>query len=182
MNSMFGDICIIWSEKEASPKIERILLPSETTIAIERMNEELRKTNRSSCLQNSCSQIDAICEGIDLFFQSKPVDFDLGIINLNKCSPFQKRVLLVDYNIPRGFVSTYGRIAKHVGVPKGARAVGNALASNTFPLIIPCHRAVRSDGTLGGFGGGVAMKQALLALEGVQMDKNGKIIMKKVYY
>jgi methylated-DNA-[protein]-cysteine S-methyltransferase len=187
MKSIFGDICIIWFYKNDSPRIERILLPSEITIDKERMNEALKPTGRSaflpeSCSYNSCSQIDEIFKGIDNLFQSKPVDFELTFLALENCSPFQKKVLLAEYNIPRGYVSTYGRIAKHIGVSKGARAVGNALATNPFPLIIPCHRAVRSDGTLGGFRGGAAMKEALLSFEGVQIDKNGKIKMEKVYY
>jgi methylated-DNA-[protein]-cysteine S-methyltransferase len=60
--------------------------------------------------------------------------------------------------------------------PRAARAVGTALARNPFPVIIPCHRAIRGDGTLGGFGGGLKMKRALLEMEGVRFDRYGKVM------
>ena len=91
-------------------------------------------------------------------------------------------MLLAEYGIPRGWVSTYGRIATHLGVPGGARAVGNALGSNPFPIVIPCHRAVRADGRLGGFRGGVEMKRALLTMEGVEVSQAGKVLTDRFYY
>ena len=78
-------------------------------------------------------------------------------------------------------VSTYRRIAAHLGVPKGARAVGNALATNPFPIVIPCHRAIRSDGALGGYQGGLAMKRALLMQEGVDVDERGRVVSPRLY-
>lgn len=79
-------------------------------------------------------------------------------------------------------MTTYGRIARHMGVTKGARAVGRALSSNPFPLVIPCHRALRSNGELGGFRGGVEMKKSLLRMEGIRVQLNGRAIMDKTYY
>jgi methylated-DNA-[protein]-cysteine S-methyltransferase len=79
-------------------------------------------------------------------------------------------------------VSTYRRIAGHLGVPGGARAVGNALATNPFPIVIPCHRAIRSDGTLGGYQGGLVMKRALLEQEGVDIDERGRVLSLGLYY
>jgi methylated-DNA-[protein]-cysteine S-methyltransferase len=79
-------------------------------------------------------------------------------------------------------VSTYGRIAAHLGIPGGARAVGNALATNPFPIVIPCHRAIRSDGTLGGYQGGLAMKRALLEQEGVTIDERDKVVSPRLCY
>ena len=68
---------------------------------------------------------------------------------------FQESVLRAEATeIPRGRVSTYKLIAEHVGTHNGARAVGTALARNPFPLIVPCHRAIRSDRRLGGYQGG----------------------------
>jgi methylated-DNA-[protein]-cysteine S-methyltransferase len=89
---------------------------------------------------------------------------------------------LAEHRIPRGWVSTYGRIAKSLAVPRGARAVGSALSHNPFPIIIPCHRALRSNGELGGFQGGLAMKRALLELEGVQFSPTGRVLTDRVYY
>ena len=60
--------------------------------------------------------------------------------------------------------------------------MGNALARNPFPIIIPCHRAIKSDGTLGGYQGGLAMKRTLLENEGIQFTPIGKVVMKNVFY
>lgn len=78
---------------------------------------------------------------------------------------FQKKALKKVAGIPYGKTSSYGEIAKAIGVPGAARAVGSANARNNLPLIIPCHRVVASNG-LGGYGGGLAMKQRLLKMEG----------------
>jgi O-6-methylguanine DNA methyltransferase len=86
---------------------------------------------------------------------------------------FQRRVLLETCEIPRGEVRTYAWLAGRLGHPGAARAVGSALARNPMPLVVPCHRVVRSDGSIGDYGcGGPAAKRALLAAEGVEL-KNG---------
>jgi len=84
--------------------------------------------------------------------------------------------------IPRGAVSTYQRIARHVGRPNGARAVGNALANNPFPVIVPCHRAIRTDRSLGGYQGGFKMKRTLLEMEGIDFDDTGRVAAKGFFY
>jgi len=90
--------------------------------------------------------------------------------------------LLAQHAIPRGKVSTYGLIAVHVGAPGGARAVGNVMAINPYPLIIPCHRTVLSDCRLGGFQSGITMKKALLTQEGVMFDQNGRVVCRQLHY
>ncbi len=117
--------------------------------------------------EGSCREIDALTGRIEAFLNGENVRFTLDTVRLDLCRPFQRKVLLAEYAIPRGRVSTYGLIAGHLGNPHGARAVGAALASNPFPLIIPCHRAIRSDGGLGGYQGGWKMKRALLEMEDV---------------
>ncbi len=97
-------------------------------------------------------------------------------MDLGRCRPFQRRVLLAEHSIPRGSVSTYGRIARRIGRPGSARAVGRALSLNPFPIVIPCHRALRSDLSLGGYQGGLAMKRRLLEMEGVVFDKAGRAV------
>jgi len=69
-----------------------------------------------------------------------------------------------------------------LGVAGGGRAVGRALAENPFPILIPCHRAVRADGAIGGYQGGSAMKRALLEMEGVEFTAAGKAALMKVFY
>ncbi|WP_406140759.1 methylated-DNA--[protein]-cysteine S-methyltransferase [Streptomyces sp. NBC_01089] len=81
---------------------------------------------------------------------------------------FNRRVLReLAAGVPYGSVVGYGDLARRVGQPGAAQAVGVAMASNPLPVVVPCHRVVESDGGLGGFGGGQETKRQLLALEGV---------------
>lgn len=87
---------------------------------------------------------------------------------MRKYTPFCRKVWTVCAEIPRGQVRTYGWIARRIGSPKAARAVGQALGKNPFAPTIPCHRVVGADGSLTGFSakGGLASKRALLKKEG----------------
>ena len=91
-------------------------------------------------------------------FFSVPVD-------LSGLPEFQRRVLETALAIPFGEVRSYSWIAKHIGKPRAVRAVGTALGRNPVPFIVPCHRVLRSDGSLGGYGFGLPMKRQLLDLE-----------------
>ena len=125
----------------------------------------------------SCGEIAALAERIHCYLGGEPVRFALDITALDDCPPFQRRVLLAEYAIPRGRVSTYARIAHRLGHPRGARPVGLCLAHNPFPILVPCHRAIRSDGSLGGFQGGLRMKRALLEMEGVLFSRAGRVVL-----
>ena len=87
-------------------------------------------------------------------------------LDWSRCSGFQRSVLSALARVPRGETITYAQLARKLNRPGAARAVGRALARNPFPIIRPCHRVVRSDGTVGGYAGGPRMKRALLQLEG----------------
>jgi len=87
-------------------------------------------------------------------------------IDLAGIPPFHRKVLAAARQIPYGRTVTYGELARLVGSPRAARAVGQAMAHNPVALLVPCHRVVAAGGGLGGFGGGLAMKRHLLALEG----------------
>jgi methylated-DNA-[protein]-cysteine S-methyltransferase len=80
--------------------------------------------------------------------------------------PFGRRLLRATAAIPFGDVLSYAEVAAEAGSPRGFRAAGNALGSNPIPIVIPCHRVLRSGGALGGYGGGLERKRFLLALEG----------------
>jgi len=82
-----------------------------------------------------------------------------------RATGFQIRVYAALLEIPYGEVRSYGEIANAIGEPGAARAVGAAAGANPLPLVVPCHRVVAANGKLGGFGGGVALKKRLLALE-----------------
>jgi len=86
-------------------------------------------------------------------------------VDLEGVPPFHRQVLLACGEIPYGRTVTYGQLAARVGRPRAARAVGQAMAGNPVPLVIPCHRVVASGGGLGGYGGGLDLKRRLLALE-----------------
>jgi len=92
---------------------------------------------------------------------------DLGIELDPLGTPFQRAVWDALVRIPRGETLTYGTIAEMVGRPGAARAVGQAVGANPLPLVIPCHRVIGANGGAGGFAGGIPLKRALLAAEGV---------------
>ena len=91
-----------------------------------------------------------------------PVDWEL-------MSPFRAKVLSVVKQIPWGKTLSYGRVAALLGNVRASRAVGGALGSNRVLLVIPCHRIIRGDGTLGGFGAGLEWKRRLLEIEGISL-------------
>lgn len=96
--------------------------------------------------------------------------FDLPL-DLRLATPFQRQVLLAALKIPRGQTTTYSDIARRIGKPQAARAVGQALGHNPIPIIIPCHRVLASDGSLRGYSGGhgIETKAHLLQLEGARL-------------
>lgn len=100
------------------------------------------------------------------YFAGKRSAFDLPV-DLSGLHPFQRRVLEVLHRtIGFGEVVPYAELARRIGKPKAARAVGNALGQNPVAIVVPCHRVVRSDGSLGGYTGGVEYKERLLTIEG----------------
>jgi methylated-DNA-[protein]-cysteine S-methyltransferase len=176
IKSPFGPIALIWSNFNGYPKIVRILLSNPDSSA----EDQLSRIYPNS--QNSSWEIEDTTTDIKAFLKGEDIIFSLDSLALEMCSPFQKAVLCADHQIPRGSISTYQLIARHIGKEKGARAVGNALANNPFPIIIPCHRVIRSDETTGGFRGGPTMKKSLLKAEGISFDHKGRIISPKYHY
>lgn len=103
---------------------------------------------------------------LDRFLRGQRVDFDVPF-DLGNMGDFSRRVLLEVKKIPYGAVRSYGSIGRRLGYPSAGRAVGQAVGRNPIPIVIPCHRVIRSDGTLGGFGMGPGLKERMLSLEGV---------------
>ncbi len=108
----------------------------------------------------------AVKDALIDYFKGKRVEFvfptDPG---LEGCTRFQKDVWEATSRIPYGQLRCYGWIAAQIGRPQAARAVGQALGANRLPIIVPCHRVLRSDGSLGGFSGGLHWKEKLIELE-----------------
>ncbi len=109
-------------------------------------------------------RLDRVRRELDSYFSGGLREFDLDL-DWSLAGPFARRVLRRTARIPYGSVASYGEVALGVGTPRGARAVGNALGSNPIPVVVPCHRVVRTGGAMGGYGGGVPRKRWLLDLE-----------------
>jgi len=174
--SPFGSLGIFWRQTASLPQVLYISLPNEGFPP-----QGAPRATFSQVVARTCPDIAVLGEQLQRYLEGEPVTFDLNLVALGMCGEFQRRVLLAEHGIPRGCVSTYGRVACVVGSPGGARAVGQALARNPFPLVIPCHRAVRSDGRLGGYRGGLDMKRALLQLEGVEVTPSGRVVVDRFY-
>jgi methylated-DNA-[protein]-cysteine S-methyltransferase len=168
--SPFGELAVAWSEVRGRAKVQRVFLPNRRRSLTKRVRERFE-----GAIQGSVPAVERLASGIQAFLAGRPATFDLRVLDFEICSSFQEKVLRAEYAIPRGSVSTYGRIAGRIGAPRAWRAVGRALATNPFPIVIPCHRAVRSDGSLGGFRGGVRMKRALLEMEGIAFTASGRV-------
>jgi methylated-DNA-[protein]-cysteine S-methyltransferase len=173
----FGPFSIVWHETASKPLVDHIFLSTPHTPSELRAKKAFPQVKPGTSLQ-----INDLIKTFQSYLQGKDVYFDLNLLHWVQCSEIQQRILRAEAGIPRGWISTYKRIATHVGIKNGARVVGNALARNPFPIIIPCHRAIKSDATLGGYQGGLAMKRTLLENEGVQFTSIGKVVMKNVFY
>jgi len=159
---------IVFGDNEPALRAIKIYLPSSKSFIERAIRHEYgAATEIEKALPRLCSLVRDFLEGNDVTI---PFEF----VDPSVCYSFQLKVLKAEREVPRGTVASYSWVAKKIG--SGAvRAVGSALARNPFPIVVPCHRAVRSDGSLGGFQGGLEMKRRLLELEGVQFDSRGRV-------
>lgn len=104
---------------------------------------------------------------LDEYFAGRRRSFDLTLSP--RGTEFQQRVWRALCAIPYGAVRNYGDIARAIGQPSASRAVGRANGCNPLPIVVPCHRVIASNGTIGGYSGGLAIKHRLLALEGAEL-------------
>jgi methylated-DNA-[protein]-cysteine S-methyltransferase len=165
-----GSVGIVWRFKDGGTSIVRIFLPVE-----DEGTDDIIPRSFPGAVRRSQRTTKEVCRSIQGLAAGRDVTFPEKLLDMVACGKFQRRVLSQVVGIPKGKVSTYGRLAEKSRASKGARAVGNALALNPYPLIIPCHRVIRSDGYLGGFGGGLKMKKDLLLTEGITFDSKGKV-------
>lgn len=113
-------------------------------------------------------ELKSLKQDLENFFSGRKTRFKVRL-NLTDEPEFTRKVLQACARIPFGEIRTYGDLAREVGNPRAARAVGQALARNPIPVVIPCHRVLGSGGGLGGFGCGLDWKRFLLSLEGVSV-------------
>ncbi len=106
----------------------------------------------------------ALADDLSRYFAGQPVDLGRYPVDLGGHPPFRRHALLA---------RTYGWVARRAGRSRAARAAGQAMSRNPIPLVIPCHRVIAAGDRMGGFGGGLEMKRALLSLEGHRCDDYG---------
>ena len=157
-------------------KIVRIALPQKS---LDDAVYEISKYHHKYRLSNENNNT---VQNISRMYFGENLDFDLKLLelNLNESSPakstiktsFEREVILEVAKIEYGTVKTYKEIAKLIN-SHAYRAVGTAIGKNPFPIVIPCHRVIRSDGKIGGFRGGTQMKVKILKNEGIEIDDKG---------
>ncbi len=167
----YGSAAIGWSISEGMVKVSRIFL-FRTGASSDGDIGEIFPDSRLS----SCRDIEEVGNSIEGIFNGHDIKLNLSRLDLDCFTPFQRKVLTeVVFKIRRGSVMTYREVAERIGLKNGARAVAGAVASNPFPIIIPCHRVIRSDGKIGGYLGGEEMKTQLLRMEGIEIDERGRV-------
>lgn len=155
IDTEFGWMAVVGSEKG----LLRLTLPQPgPDKALALIAELVRKSTANT------SFFSELLYKLQCYFEGQRVDFPIEL-DLDNTTSFQQAVWKLTHSIPYGETRTYGWIAKELGRPLGQRAVGQALARNPLPIVIPCHRVVGSKGSLGGFSGGLDMKRRLLDLE-----------------
>lgn len=140
--------------------LREIILPQEFQEAV------VRQVEGYGCSAEFCEPalFGDLSQRLRSYFEGEQVQFP-DKLDFAGASRFQQRVWNVARTIPYGETRSYAWVAAQLGLSKVARAVGQALGRNPLPIIVPCHRVVSSDGTLGGFSAGLAMKKHLLRLE-----------------
>jgi methylated-DNA-[protein]-cysteine S-methyltransferase len=139
----------------------RVAFPEES---VESVMEALAR-RLSPRIVEAPASLDAVKRELEEYFAGRRRTFDLAL-DWALIAPFGRRVLRMTAAIPYGGHLSYAEVAAEAGSPRGARAAGNALGANPIPIVIPCHRVLRSGGALGGYGGGLDRKRFLLELEG----------------
>jgi methylated-DNA-[protein]-cysteine S-methyltransferase len=157
VDSPFGTLLAASTERG----LVRLAFPEESTEAVlERLAARL-----SPRIVLTPARLDGVRRELDEYFGGRRRRFEVPL-DWSLIGPFARRILGATAEIPYGGVLSYADIAGEAGSPRGSRAAGNALGSNPIPIVIPCHRVLRSGGALGGYGGGLDRKRWLLELEG----------------
>jgi methylated-DNA-[protein]-cysteine S-methyltransferase len=157
LNTPIGQINLGWDE--ATRLVTHLCLSKDksTNTLKDKMNDI------PSTLPQS---IRSVIDKLNQYFKGNiRMKFDLKSLDFANLTAFQRQVYLYITNIPPGKTQSYATVALSIGNPKAARAIGRAMAINPFPIIIPCHRIIAGDGTLGGYTGGLKMKEYLLKHE-----------------
>ncbi len=158
--SPFGPVWVCLSEAGVTAIV---LQPAE----VKRVKRDLLARFHGRLRENP-ERLAPVIRVLEQYLEGKAKEIALQA-DLAGLPPFQQRVLRILQTIPFGEARSYQWVATMAGNPGASRAVGSACAANPVPLLIPCHRVIAKDGSLGGFRGGVALKKRLLALEGYDL-------------
>ncbi len=161
-DSPFGSLLLATSRRG----LVRVAFPEED---VDSVLERLAR-GVSPRIVEAPAPLDPVRRELDEYFSGRRREFELDL-DWTLVGRFGRRVLKVTSEIPYGGVQSYGEVAADAGSPRGSRAAGNALGSNPIPIVIPCHRVLRTGGALGGYGGGLERKRWLLELEGAIADE-----------
>lgn len=155
---------IAWSARG----VTRLQLPERTPDATER---RLRSRPADSAVAPPPSSVREAIALLERYFEGERIDFAGAALDLSGIGPFHCAIYDATRALPWGETATYGDLARQVGSPGAARAVGQAMGHNPVPIIIPCHRVLAAGRKIGGFSayGGALTKQRLLAMEGVHL-------------
>jgi methylated-DNA-[protein]-cysteine S-methyltransferase len=158
VDSPFGTLLVA-----ATPRgVLRLNLPSYD--ADEALEEIAAKV--SPRILEAPARLDEVRRELELYFEGKLTEFELPI-DWRLTGGFRGKVQRSIYRIPYGQTRSYSELARSAGNERAVRAAGTACGTNPIPILVPCHRVLRTGGALGNYGGGVPMKEALLKLEGV---------------
>lgn len=173
LHTAFGYVGIIFTLIPFT--VKRIFLPRPE---IKELEADIRKeylANSSLLSIEATGSLDGRAEDVEDFyllssslksyFQGTPIELKYQWLDMSNMTPLQQLVLDVTSRIPYGEVRSYTWVANLISRPRAQRFVGNTLARNPFPILIPCHRVIRGNGSLGGFAGGLELKRRLIALE-----------------
>ena len=159
-DSTIGPIGIAWGPRG----IVGLQLPERNE---EAMRRRLARRYPEATEATPPSTVEDAIDAIGTLLSGQPVDLNFVALDLSGIPDFDRRVYAAAREIPFGRTFTYGEIAKQIGEPGAARAVGKTLGSNPFPIVVPCHRVLAADGKAGGFSahGGVETKMRILSIE-----------------
>jgi methylated-DNA-[protein]-cysteine S-methyltransferase len=161
LNYKLCETCLGWMGVISSANgLKRVILPRKSK---EELLDQITDCGCRPENHDSDSLAD-LTDRLTRYLRGEAEDF-ADRLDLSGTTGFQQRVWSIVRNIPRGETRSYGWIARQLGSPKAARAVGQAVGRNPLPIIIPCHRVISGNGQLGGFGGGLEIKKFLLNLE-----------------
>lgn len=161
IDSPFGPLLVAKTRRGLAKVSFPTVYDSEETL------EELA-TRISPRVLEAPAELDDVRRQLDRYFAGKLREFDLPL-DWRLTDGFRKRAQQAIARIPYGKTRSYTQIAGSAGNERAVRAAGTACGSNPIPIVVPCHRVLRSGGGLGGYGGGLPMKEALLRMEGVEI-------------